>query len=615
MRDDLKSYVVELDDDSRVYEDEFPLRDEAFAAHVINEISELINLDEPQMCHGTVTDSAGRVRGEIYGYSLSENKEVLTLFYALYNPTSNMEITTLQDAEYQSAINKMQGFYNSAVRGLSLDLEDDGKTSSKLYEPAKAIYENYQTITSIRLLVLSNSIINKYEIKNNRINGKITTADVWDLKKIYANLHSGLDHAPIDVDFTSEDYRRYKIPYIKMDSNDFDYQCVIALFPGKLLYQLYERHNTDLLLNNVRFFLGFKGSKKNNANIGILNTLKTESQRFLAYNNGITALASGVESDVSGGSTYDVSENEGGHSSNDLISTGVLKAIRDFRIVNGGQTTAALFNSKHGNPSISLYGVYVQVKIIVLSKDINQVAGRITQYSNSQSKIKYSDFTVSNNFNMTMEKLSRSILIPNKNNDPKYWYFERVRGQYDQEKKNIRTKEELKYFESKYAKERRFKKEEIAKVWKSWEQEPFDAVKGESTNYELYMSKHADFTPDENYYRKTIALIIVYRFLMSRPENKQYGNRKATIVTYCIACLNYYTYGKLNLEKIWKEQDLSDDLKKYLMQLCEAINEALIRLAGDIAVLSWGKRKQSFKEIIAQDLKCDKSLLDSETDW
>lgn len=607
MKDDLKSYISEIDEETQLLMDEYPQRDMAFTSYILGEICELINMPEYKVEHCLIKSRGNNVLGEIYGFALSESKEVLTLIYTLYNPTANVEVKSLQDTEYQMALNRLQGFYKSAVRGRHLDLADEGDTSSAEYEISKNIYENLSEITSVRLLVLSNSTINKYEIKNNRIDGKASFPDVWDLKKIYANLHSGLDHAEINVDFTDE-YSKFKIPFIEMESNDFGYKCIVALFPGKLLYQLYEKHNTDLLLNNVRFFLGFKGSKKTNANKGILDTLKTEGEMFLAYNNGITALASGIDSQPMGDKT-DIGENAHG---NDFISMGILKKIQDFRIVNGGQTTASIFHSKFKEKNITLHGVYVQVKIIVLTKDVHEVAGRITKYSNSQSKIKYSDFTISNNFNMTMESLSRNTMIPNKMNEPKYWYFERVRGQYDQEKKQNKTKESLSYFNMRFPKEHKFKKEELAKVWKSWNQQPYDAVKGEATNYEMFIVEKENYTPDENFYHQSIALMIIYRFLMSRPECKQYGNRKATIVTYTLAYLNYITFGNLDLEKIWQEQKLSDNLIAFLIQTCETINKAVINLAGEIAVLSWGKRKTSFADIINSGIQCNRDLLKGE---
>ena len=67
-------------------------------------------------------------------------------------------------------------------------LEDDNNTKSPLYAPATEIHEHYKSINTVRLLVLSNSTINKYDIKNQRIIGKNSYADVWDLKKIYAKL-------------------------------------------------------------------------------------------------------------------------------------------------------------------------------------------------------------------------------------------------------------------------------------------------------------------------------------------------------------------------------------------------------------------------------------------
>ena len=608
MKDDLQSYITELDTETQVLMDEYPDREQAFTAYILGEIAEIINMPNYQVNHSTLYNSANNITGEIYGYALNETKEVLTLIYTIYNSTANISIKTIQDSEYQTAQNRLQGFYKKAIRGHHFDLKENDKEDSDVYEISKLIYENQQTITTVRLMVLSNSTINKYDIKKLRIDGKATYPEVWDLKKIYANLHSGLDHAEIVVDFKSE-YSNFKIPFIEMESNDFGYKCIIALFPGKLLYELYEKHNTDLLLNNVRFFLGFKGSKKTNANKGILDTLKKESQMFLAYNNGITALASDIESESMGNKT-DIGEDISG---SDFISMGILKKIQDFRIVNGGQTTASIFHSKkEAKNAISLHGVYVQVKIIVINKDVHEISGRITRYSNSQSKIKYSDFTVSNGFNLTLENLSRSIMAPNKMNEPRYWYFERVRGQYDQEKKGNRTKESLAYFNSKYPKEHKFKKEEIAKVWKSWEQEPFDAVKGEATNYELYIIKNESLIPDENYYHKTIALLIIYRFLMSRPECKQYGNRKATIITYTLAYLNYITFGNLDLEKIWKQQSLSEELIKVLIQMSESINNAIIELSGEIAVLSWGKRKQSFKDLTKCKIQFDKELLKNE---
>ena len=610
--DDFVEYLEELDNQTQLLMDEYPQRDIAFTKYILDEICELTDTQDYNLAVGVRKDSGGRTQGALYAWNISPNGEILTLFYTLYDSSSDGVVKTLTDAEFQSALNKLQGFYTYSLRGIHLDMEDDQDTDNPLYEPAKYIYENIKEITTVRLCVISNCTINKYEIKNIRINGKAVFPDVWDLKKIYSNLHSAVDHKVIDVDFQAEGYKNFKIPFLEMESDKFGYKCILCMFPAKLLYKLYEQHNTDLLLNNVRYFLGFKGKQKTNANVGILNTLREESQMFLAYNNGITALASSVDVNPLG-IRQDVSDldEDGGVKNNDFISVGMLKKIHDFRIVNGGQTTASIFHGKYRDQSISLYGVYIQVKIIILTKDVNEIVSKVTLYSNSQNKIKYADFSVSNAFNSELEKLSRTVKIPNKNNDSKFWYFERVRGQYDEELKKITTKASQQYFYSQYPKDLRFKKEEMAKVWKSWKQEPYDAVKGEATNYSMFNDNNVKtgFIPDEQYYKDSIALLIIYRFLMRRPENKTYGNRKATIATYALAYLNYASFNKLDLDKIWKNQCLSDNLKIYLNKLCEELNDILIILAGEQSVLSYGKRKSSYNEVVNYGIKLDNSLL------
>lgn len=612
--DEFAEYLHELEDQTMLLMDEYPRRDIAFTKYIIDEIADLIDTPDYQLTVGETKNSGGNVTGGLYAWNISSNHEILTLFYTIYDASSDGSVHSLTDAEYQVGINRLQGFYRNALRGAHFDLEDNYDTDSPLYEPYKYIYENNSIITTVRLCVLSNCTINKNEIKKIRINGKAVFADVWDIKKIYSNLHSGIDHKVIDVDFENE-FSNFRIPFLEMESEKCNYKCVLAMFPAKLLYRLYEQHNTDLLLNNVRYFLGFKGQQKNNANVGILKTLREENQMFLAYNNGICALAADIEQDELG-VREDVTDAETASESTttDFINVGLLKKIHDFRIVNGGQTTASLFHAKYKDKSISLQGVYVQVKIIILKNTINDIAGNITKYSNSQNKIKYADFSISNAFNTEFEKLSRTIRIPNSNNVEKYWYFERVRGQYDEELKKNNTRVSQQFFYSKYPKALRFKKEELAKVWKSWKQQPYDAVKGEATNYAMYNDDNVStgFIPDEKYYKDSIALLIIYRFLLSRPENKTYGNRKATICTYAMAYLNNVTFNRLDLNKIWLNQDLSDNLKVYLNKLCEELNDQLIILAGEQTVLSFGKRKGSFESVLRAGINIDLSILNND---
>lgn len=436
MNEELLEYRQQLEAKTEEFTSSEPIRSIAFTKYILSEIAEKINVLDYEIANGKITNKAGNIIGELYAYAESSNQEVLSLFYSVYDSKNDKEIKTLSDSDLQKYWNRLQGFYNACIRGAYFDMSKN----SPLYEAAKTIYENHNAYVTVRMYILSNCAVSKSTPKKIRIaDEKEVFTDVWDIKKIKGNLFNGSDHISIDIDFENDPDYRYKIPYIEMDSKGCNYKCFLAMFPGKLLYKLYKRYNTDLLMNNVRFFLGFKSTKTKTTNKDMKETLTNEAQKFLALNNGITAIARNVNIDDPWSSTDVGVKDENGQTTSDMISTGMFNSITDFQIVNGGQTTAAIFFTKKNDPNVNLNEVFVQVKLIVLppSKDedgdISKMAERITLSSNNQNKIKYADFSVSNAFNMGLQKLSRTIKIPNANNDIIYWFYERVRGQYENE--------------------------------------------------------------------------------------------------------------------------------------------------------------------------------------
>jgi len=613
MNEELTSFAVSLLEDTQFKLDEYQTPEMAFTAVALDKIVELLDCTDPVIEHCKLTKSNGVTTGEIHAYAESVNGEVLYLFYTDYNPLP--EVKTKSNTECQPLINRPQGFYNQAVRCAYTDVD----SSSSEYRALKYIYDNVQKFNSVDIVVLSNYIINNLTVK------KVTVVkplfhDTWDLKKLYANTHSMSDHMAIDIDFTSDEYKRYKIPFIQMESSQYGYKCVQAMIPAKLLFQLYERYNTNLLYNNVRYFLGLKGAKDKKPNVAMLDTLRKKNEMFLAYNNGITALAKGIVSFDDTAKT-DVTDPDS-NSSSQYISMGILKKISDFRIINGGQTTAVIFKAKEysnettdPDKKVKLVGVYVQLKLIV-SDDIEKISGDIALSSNFQNKVQYSDFTVSNEFNTKFEQLSRGILIPNANNEPTHWFYERLKGQYDEECKKRRTKQDKEYFEFCFPKKKKFSKEDVARIWSNWNQLPYDAVKGATTMYAAFMKSVVErgFIPDEDYYKKTIALLIIYKYLLSRPDNKQYANGKASVIAYAMAIMSSRTFGKFDLLKVWKKQDLSDNTKIYLNSACDKIYALFQKRVADLntTILSYGKTKPAYDFIMSQSLDVDHHLLDDD---
>ena len=105
-----------------------------------------------------------------------------------------------------------------------------------------------------------------------------------------------------------------------------------------------------------------------------------------------------------------------------------------MQIVNGGQTTASIFNAKKDKKiDVDLSKVFVQMKISVISSpdDMDEIVPRISAFANTQNKIQVADFSANDPFHRRIEELSRTIWAPAQNGmKPMNWFYERARGQY-----------------------------------------------------------------------------------------------------------------------------------------------------------------------------------------
>lgn len=621
---DIKEFAKGLDEEALFYLSENNnSRSRAFTNSIVERLKEQLGIENYTNAYDIVRSNNGSVLGEIYGYAISGNGEVLTLIYSLYNDHICDGIVNVIDVDFQSAANRLQGYYQQCLNGnvaeritqdsALFELSELLYTRNLIRRPGRPSSRSTNNLVTVRLLIISNSFIKGTNIKKKRIIGRAIQTEVYDISKLYQLFNTESDHQNIDIVFGTEtDEYKYEIPYIEMQAQQVGYKCFMTMFPGKLLKSLYQEYNTNLLLNNVRYFLGFKGSEKNNANIGIQKTLRKENYMFLAYNNGIVALANDVETKNEGdGVKVDIDD-----SRNDCISTGVISAIRDFQIVNGGQTTAALFNAKCSNDGepISLLGVYVPVKIIVINEDENrtkEIAANITKYSNSQSKVKYADFSASNPYNMAMQDLSRRIHTQNGT----YWYYERLRGQYDQELSRKNSREEQQLFKSMYdKKERFFRKELLAKVWKCYQDTPYDVVKGEGTNYDIFLKYvvEKNIQPDEEYYKKTVGLLILWNFIYNMPDIKNKSNARAPLTAYTLAYMLNNRGKEFDLLKLWNDQSVDYNLIKFILELSAAMFSMLSIIAEESqkTILSCSKSFGTYDEIKRRGVHCDYSLID-----
>ena len=155
-------------------------------------------------------------------------------------------------------------------------------------------------------------------------------------------------------------------------------------------------------------------------------SLVTEPEHFFAYNNGLTVTATGIETEIESGQL-------------------VLTALENMQIVNGGQTTAAIYFSPrekggikgadktYSYSSIDLDKVYVQMKLTVIEdkQEAESIKANIATFANSQNSIQQSDLVSNHPFHLNIETRSRKQLMPaGEAGLSTKWFYERARGQY-----------------------------------------------------------------------------------------------------------------------------------------------------------------------------------------
>ena len=514
---------------------------------------------------------------QMNAYSLTEDNENLTIYVSIY--ANNDKPKSIGQQDVDAAIKRAIQLFQKAVNDLYTSFQKDNDT----YEFAISLHDHKDDIKTVRICALTNGIVKPIDFKNINIGNAEVSFSIWDIDRLYRCVMSGKMRETIEIDF--QDKFNMTIPCIENATSD-KYSVYLAIISGELLAGLYDEFRDRLLEKNVRSFLQVKGA----VNKGIRDTLRDEPDMFLAYNNGISVTAESVE----------IVRDENGKPS--------IKSIRDMQIVNGGQTTASIFNAhKDKKINADLSKVFVQMKISVItsSDDMDEIVPRISAFANTQNKVQIADFSANDPFHRRIEELSRTIWAPAQGGLlPQNWFYERARGQYaDMLARESTTLRRKKYKEQHPL----FTKTDLAKYENTWDQLPFYVSEGAQKNFRRFtirMSQQKRKLPDEQYYHNLIAKAIMFRRTEKLVSQQKYGGYRANIVTYTLAFLSYKTAQRIDLERIWKEA-----LEKEIVEVSKFIQQTIVNPPGGANVGEWCKKEKCWKEIKEHKYEISKQLV------
>lgn len=494
------------------------------------------------------------------------------------------DIKRITATEINKLYDSMKNFVEASIKGY---IREKGfEESSVGYEFARDIENKISEIIKFRFYIVTDKLLSERvkNLKKENISDKNVELNVWDINRLYSIYKSSLGKESIEINFNNDQFEG--INCVKAVECDNEYSAYLAVIPGNILANLYIQYGSRLLEGNVRSFLSNKGKVNKN----IRNTLLNNPEMFFAYNNGIAATATEVKTKVT---------------QNGLMITNII----DLQIINGGQTTASIANVVLQDKK-DLSNVFVPMKLSVVEHEKSvEMIPTISRCANSQNKIDEADFFSNSPYHIRIEEYSRKIYAPaiNGNQYQTIWFYERARGQYNQEQMKM-TVAERKKFQLKNPKNQMIKKVDLAKYINTYDCVPHIVSKGAQANMRYFAEKieqqwkKSDTIFNELYYKNIIALAIIFKkteILVSNQDwYKQITAYRANIVTYSLSIIfnkikEQYPNKSIDLKRIWNIQNIYPELEEQLKQTTREVLEFITRDDRlTLNVTEWCKKEE-----------------------
>ena len=576
-REFLQDVLAESDADGQFVEDVFFQK----ACEQLMEAGELEAADRVPY-----RSPARGIRVDGYGGDPAETAQTLNLIVLDFHP--DPEMGRLIGSEMDAVFRRLHNYLRQALDGRWREALEE---TSPAFGLADLIAQRWKNVARIRFLLVSNRELS--ERVDGRpagdMDGRQITYSVWDIRRLHAQATVGYGREDIEIDLV-DDFGG-PLPILPAQQSEADHESYLAVIPGQVLAEIYDRWGARLLEQNVRVFLQARGK----VNRGIRITLENEPSMFFAYNNGITATAEQV--DIA---------NEGGQL--------LLRGLRNFQIVNGGQTTASIHVAKLRK--LDLARTFVQMKLSVVTPErATELVPRISEYANSQNRVSAADFFANHPFHVRIEGFSRRIHAPSPDGTFRQskWFYERARGQYADARANL-TPAQRRKFDLESPRSQLFTKTDLAKFLNVWEGRPHEVSMGAQKNFAAFAqrigrawSKSADDF-NEAWYRTAVAKAIIFKSterIVSAQAWYQ-GGYRANIVAHTIAKLAHDVADRsraVDFETIWRRQSLGSALDDAIATAAGKVHDVLVHPPAGISnVTEWAKKQGCWERVRNLDI-------------
>ncbi len=538
---------------------------ESFINIVIDRLKESENIEDFNECfyQGIIKQK----NTQIDGYYFDSVDKMFSAFIFDYHGEECLKNIT--KIEVEKLYKKVRSFIENSVNGFILDVIEE---SLPAHDLSAYLMEKIEEITKFKIFIITDKKTSNTvkKLKDMEIYGKDVDVVIWDIERIYELYISKTGKEIIEIDF--KELNGVGIQCLE-GAITKDYQSYLTMISGDLLAELYLEYGASLLEGNVRSFLSTRGK----VNKAIRKTILTQPDMFFAYNNGIAATANDVI----------IEENNG-------IKT--IISVENLQIINGGQTTASIANAiikDNARDKVKDLKVPMKLSVVTDSKLAEDIIPKISRTANMQNKVNDADFFSNHPYHIRIEEYSRKVYAPEKHvydykngmiivaDTRTKWYYERARGQYDQEQMQM-TKTQRQKFKILNPKNQLLKKTDWSKYVNTFLCKPDIVSKGAQNSMRAFADTidrewnkgvNGDAIYNESYFKKMISVAIMFKeteLLVSNSNwYKDIKAYRANIVTYSLSYLFYYINKNLpkksiDFKKIWNEQNLYKELREQI---------------------------------------------------
>lgn len=574
-----------------------------FVLDAVDRLSEAEEVENVQIGY---FEGVGRRNAKmmIDGYTFDAVDKSCVLLLSDFSNSDQIE--TLTSTDIDRLYNNMRYLVEAALDGYIVDNKFEESSSGYMFATETKRLANNGDISKFRFYILTDKKLSDRvkNIKKEPIDDKRVELNAWDASRFFSLFASSQGKEEIEIDTSITEGGG--IPYVGASKED-DYSAYLAVVPGSFLADIYLEYGSRLLEGNVRSFLSNRGK----VNKAIRGTILQEPSMFFAYNNGIAATASEIETKIEDGRP-------------------LITKIKDMQIINGGQTTASIANAVLQDRA-NLEEVYVPMKLSVVNHEkAKEMIPTISRSANSQNKVDEADFFSNHPYHVRLEEYSRKILAPpvDGNQYQTAWFYERARGQYIQEQMKL-SRGDRKKFQLKNPKTQLLRKVDVAKFINSYEQRPHIVSRGAQFNMRNFAEligkqwsptdQNTSF--NEYYYKKLIALAILFKSTEKIVSAQQWYQEikayRANIVTYTIAIIMHQIQKKypdktIDFLKIWNSQELSPELESQIVKTSREVFDFITREDRlTLNVTEWCKKEECWKRAQSYEFSLTDNFVES----